>query len=303
MRVICHSCQNSFTVPDTEAGKSVTCPQCSQAFTAPQLYAAPPPEPFAASPSAPEIATPPAAPSAAPPAAPVATPQAAKTSFHLSLNRRVCEFTVLAALPLLVILSFFKWDGAYPAGYSAYTQNAWQALGGMMSVDPVSEKVLGVEKSLSQQLGSSWWMLPYLIVLPLTLIIAWGSIVQRWKAIKLPRVLDRSLHYRPAILMAGAGLMLLFVLLQYAAGFGVPNAFESITEDRFKDQLIQAKTPEEIQRVEIEMAGFTGQFGIRTTLWFKVVILLQFILLLAVVGDAALTHRGNRTPPEVRVSW
>jgi len=33
------------------------------------------------------------------------------------------------------------------------------------------------------------------------------------------------------------------------------------------------------------------------------VILLQFILLLAVVGDAALTHRGNRTPPEVRVSW
>src|SRR5438876_6865989 len=38
MRLLCPYCQKAITVPDSEAGKAVNCPECNQQFAAPQLY-------------------------------------------------------------------------------------------------------------------------------------------------------------------------------------------------------------------------------------------------------------------------
>src|SRR5262249_17073760 len=38
MRLLCPFCQKAITVPDSEAGKAVRCPECSQQFAAPQLF-------------------------------------------------------------------------------------------------------------------------------------------------------------------------------------------------------------------------------------------------------------------------
>jgi len=256
---------------------------------------APPPPPAPPAPRPAEVA--------AAPVVPALEKSETPGQIHISLSRQFCEIVVLAAVPLLLILSFFRWDGAYPAGYPAYTQNAWQALGGGMSVDPVAEKELGLEKALSGKLRSSWWMLPYLMFLLVTLIVAWVGIAQRIKSLKLPGILLRALKYRPALLMAGAGLMMLFLLLQMSIGFGITNALELMVEERFQEERAQARTPEEIQRVEMKMGGELGSFGIRATIWLRIALALHVLLVLAVVGEAILTHRGNRPPPQLIVRW
>ncbi len=79
-------------------------------------------------------------------------------------------------LTLALVLTFFKWTGSFPAGYAAYTQNAWQALFGTMSADPVSDKLFEMEATLKDRLASSWWLLPYLILLIPAVVLVWRII-------------------------------------------------------------------------------------------------------------------------------
>jgi predicted Zn finger-like uncharacterized protein len=312
MRLICPNCQQSFTIADAEAGRTVTCPQCATSFGAPQTYVAPPIEPLVALPSPPPAA-PPAlnnAPTAATPVIKAATPSSSAPQIegyaHVHsalLNHQVCRWLAPVALTLVFFLSFFNWFGFYPAGYAAYTQNAWQALFATMSVDPVAEKVFDKEKELNQALSASWWLLPYLLLLLVGLALAWSEPAIKAFHLKLPALVEHWWGHRHALLAACAGLTLLFLLLQCAAGFGLERALAAKIEQATKERREKAKTPEEIQIAEMEIARDMGAFHPRTTLWLRLVVLFHFLALAGIVGETLLVHRGGKPPPRVSVMW
>jgi hypothetical protein len=331
MRLICPNCQQAVTIPDSDAGKTVTCPNCAHAFPAPQLYSTPAYEPSVPLPPPPAPSYTPALPlavktepatapttsangSAAPPPPPTTTP-AADTPAHpvtpegyahlrsVALSRKVCEWLVPACLTLIFLLTFFKWVGLYPAGYAAYTQNAWQALFGSMSVDPVSEKSLHLEKDFDERLRASMWLLPYLILVTFAFALTWGDRVVKILNLKMPGVVAGIWKMRPALLSACAGLTIFFIIAQTVAGFGLEKAVTSKIEANFKEERDAAKTPEEIQKVEMDMARVKGSYHVRDTIWLTFTIILHFVALAAIIGETMLIHRGQKPPPRVGVMW
>jgi hypothetical protein len=321
MRQICPNCQQSVTVADSDAGKTVPCPACQQPFAIPALFAA---QVFEPPPAPPAPTSPPAAPpkssEAAPPtsteppvnseaaavppivALPV-TPEGYRKLCSIALSRVVCHWLAPICLTFCFFLTFFNWVGSYPAGYAAYTQNGWQALIADLSVDPVSEKEMKMGGPLNQWLRSSWWLLPYMILLIVGVVLAWSEPLMKRTKLKFPPVVEGMLRLRPALVAACAGITLFFILVQCAAGFGVDRALNQMVQDKFKDVRTDAKTPEEIQRVEMQMAEVTGSFHMRTTIWLKLLIALHILALLAVAGETLLIHRGDKPPPRIGIMY
>ncbi|MCE9530607.1 MAG: hypothetical protein K8T89_05685 [Planctomycetes bacterium] len=224
--------------------------------------------------------------------------------FHtVALNRAVCEWLAPICFSLIFILSFFNWAGLYPAGYGAYTQNCWQALGALMSVDPVSEIEFRMEGPLNERLWSSWWLLPYIIFLIVGLTLAWADPIMKLMKGKLPTALEGVWRYRPALISACAGLTLFLVLIQSVAGFGIEWAIKYKVLEDFKQLRSDAKTPEQIQIAEMKIAGEKNRYQPGTTSWLRLVILLHFLAVAGIIGETVLLHRGAKPPPRVGVMW
>jgi hypothetical protein len=321
MRLLCPNCQQAITIPETEAGKTAACPLCSQSFTAPQLYAPPPFEslPAQSSTAALPVAAPPAppplpvaAPLPGPTPAPEPTAQPAPGStlpegYHklwsLPLSRDLCHWLVPICLTLVFVLTFFPWIGFYPAGYPAYTQNPWQAMFGDMSVNPVGEKVFGQEQYLNEGLRASWWLVPYFLLLVFGLFLAWAEPLLNRLRVKPPPAVENVLRFRPAALAACVGLSLFLVLIQSAAGFGLENALRGRLQEEFAAEKKQASTPEEYQKLFMKVAVAQARFAMTATSVLRLVIMLHFVALAAVLGETLLIHRGPKPPPRVGVLW
>lgn len=221
----------------------------------------------------------------------------------MPLNRVICHWLAPVSLTIVFFLTFFNWAGSYPAGYPAYTQNGWQALVADFSADPVSEKLMKMEAPLNERLRSSWWLLPYMILLIVEVFLAWIEPVLKRANVKFPPIVESVVRLRPALLAACAGATLFFILIQCTAGFGVNRAIQQMVQEKFADERAAAKTPEEIQRVEMRTAEIAGSFHMRTTFWLKLVIALHVLALLAIVGETLLIHRGDKPPPRIGVMW
>jgi hypothetical protein len=221
----------------------------------------------------------------------------------LALRRDWCEWLLPACLTLIFLLTFFKWVGLYPAGYAAYTQNAWQALFAGLSVDPVSEKFLGHEKSINDRLHASWWLLPYLILVVFAFVLTWGERVAKLMRWKVPPMMQAMGKMRPALLAACAGLTLVLIVIQCVSGFSLEKAVNSIAEESFKADREKAKTPEEIQDVDMKVATVKAQYHYRTTTWLTLTIILHFLAFGACISDTMLIHRGDKPPPRIGIMW
>jgi hypothetical protein len=321
MRLLCPYCQKAITVPDSEAGKAVNCPECHQQFAAPQLYApAPVAPPPAISPPASGPPVPPPVPETYvkegsepwPPPESVALPELPapdremsgfKRMVSLPLDPQVIRWIPAGALFLAFVLTFFSWNGLYPGGHSAYTQNAWQALFGVVSKDEVADDLLKMNDDLEKRAKSSLWLLPYLLLLfPAIVVAAAGPIVQLTK-FKLPEGVEKVWQFRPLALGAIAILLLLFLLAQWASGLGLQNAINTKVEEEFPDKKAAQNTPEKMQKWEIQIGMAKGAFQIKTTPWFRLTILLHLLAAAAVAAEAGLMLRGKKPPPRVAAMW
>ena len=321
MRQICPNCQQSVTIADSDAGKTVPCPSCQQPFAIPAPFT---PTIFEPPPLAPPPVTPPA-PVTTPVSTTAATPEPTATTpsetpsstspsdqtppkgyarlCSIPLNKTVCHWLAPVCLTLVLVLTFFNWVGMYPAGYAAYTQNGWQALVADLSADPVSEKEWKMEGPINEWLRSSWWLLPYMVLLIPGVLLAWSEPLVKSGKVKLPAVVEGMLRLRPALLGACVGITLLFVLIQTAASFGIERATHNMVQEKFREARKEAKTPEEIQKVEMKVAEVTGGFHLRSTFWLKLSIGLHILALLAIVGETLLIHRGDKPAPRIGVMW
>ena len=317
MRLLCPHCQQPVTLGDDVAGKTVTCPSCSQAFAAPQLYASPPPVDSYV------LAPPPALPASKvpepPTVAPATKPEPSVTRPYqpsadvapagfahqksIPLHPTVFRWLPAAALTLAFLLTFFPWAGMYPAGYAAYTQNAWDGLFAGLGKDKVADNEMKLEPDLREKLHSNWSLLLYLWLLVLALALAWaGPLVDRMK-FKLPAALNAMWKFRPALLAILATLTLIFLLAQWASGFGIQKAGEALMEARHADAKTAANTPEQEQRWEMGVARDVGALNLRTTFWLRLAALAHLVALLAVAGEAILQARGQKPPPRVGIMW
>lgn len=327
MRLLCPFCQKSITVPDSEAGKEVNCPECHERFAAPQLYTPVPPSP----PAPPTPAEPPPAPPGQPaaPDEPAPVPETYLTDRpadtpaphlpdlpplerelsgyrHMSslpLEPRVVRWVPVATLLLAFVLTFFPWDGLYPAGYAAYTQNAWDGLFGWVGRDDVAESEFKYGDDLENRTHMSGWLLPYLLLLlPAVAVAAAGPLVDQF-GLKLPPAVERVWPYRAAILGALSVLLLLFLLAQWAGGFGLQRAVTEKVAAESEARKMPTETQEQRKRAEMRLAEDKGRFHIRTTFWLRLTVLCHLLAVPAVAAEAALALRGTRPPPRAAVMW
>jgi hypothetical protein len=316
MRLLCPFCQKAIAVPDSDAGKAVHCPECGQQFAAPQLFTPAPtpmPEPIPFE----KPATPPAVPETYVHDQPTATkplelPEVPKPDRELSgfahmssfpLEPRVIRWIPAGALFLAFLLTFFSWDGLFPAGYPAYTQSAWGALFAGMSYDSVAEDELKLKDDLNQRLHSSWWLLPYLVLLFPTLALAIAGPVVDLAKLKLPPAVDSLWQFRAAVLAVLTVLILLFLLAQWANGLGLQRAVNEKVEADYAETKAAANTPEKMQRWEMKVAMTKGAYHVQSTPWLRLAILLHLLAAAAVLAETGLMLRGTKSPPRVGVMW
>jgi hypothetical protein len=325
MRLLCPYCQKAITVPDSEAGKAVNCPECNQQFAAPQLYT-PAPSPAPAAPAAPVHSptsgspVPPLVPETyvaegseqwsptQPPALPhMPAPDREMSGYthmvSLPLEPKVVRWIPAGALFVAFLLTFFSWNGLYPGGYSAYTQNAWQGLFASVSEDQVAEDELKIGKELQDRVHTTWWILPYLLFLFPTLILAVAGPVADLTKIKLPPNVEAIWRFRPLALGGLAVLVLIFLLAQWASGFGLQRAVSDKIDADFAAKKAEANTPEKMQRWEMNVSAAKGAFHVRTTPWLRFAVLLQLLAAAAVAAEAGLMLRGKKPPPRVAAMW
>lgn len=314
MRLLCPHCTQAITIADSEAGKEIDCPLCKQRFAAPQLFA--PPAPYAVAPAPvvepkPAVAMPPVVPevaqtSPAPESTaapkPPATP-GSRRSCWLTVCPNVLAWIAPAALLVAFILSFFSWAGMYPAGYSAYTQNAWLALFASVSADPVAEDELKLLTDIKDRLRTSWWLLPYLPLLLLGVAAAWAGVIASRLKLKLPSVVQSFWQYRSAAIGVLSVLMLFFVMAQWSAGIGLQRAIHDRIEAEHATAKAEANTPEKMQRWEMKVAMQQGAYQVRTTIWLRLVVLSHAIAAIAIVLEAWMLLRGDRSPPRIGLEW
>jgi hypothetical protein len=313
MRLLCPFCQKAITVPDSEAGKAVNCPECNQQFAAPQLYTpAPSFEPPAPTPPVPETylgTTPPdRTTQLEPPDLPRLPPVDRELSGYdrmvsVPLEPKVIRCIPPVALFLAFILTFFAWNGLYPAGYAAYTQNAWQGVLGWVSRDAVADYEMKIGDDLENRVRTSWWLVPYVLFLFPTLVLAVVGPVVDLAKIKVPESIQRVWQFRPLALGILTIVTLLFLLAQWASGFGLQNAVYTKIEDDFAERKAQVKTPEQRQVWEMNVAAVKGAYNVRLTPWVRLSMLLHVLAALAVVAEAGLMLRGNKPPPRLGVMW
>jgi predicted Zn finger-like uncharacterized protein len=322
MRLLCPYCQKAITVSDSEAGKAVNCPECNQQFAAPQLYT---PAPAPAVPPPPAAPVPPPVPETyvkesadvVPPLEPPKLPEMPPPDRELSgfahilsapLEPHVIRWIPAGALFLVFILTFFSWNGLYPAGYAAFTQNAWDGLFASMNRDPVANDELRVgDKKLGDELESrlhtTWWLLPYLLFLFPALALAVAGPFMDLTKLKLPPAFANIWKFRPLGLGVFVIMVLLFLLAQWANGFGLQRAVNDLIEAEFAAKKAEANTPEKMQRWEMNVAAVKGAFHVKTTPWLRLAVLLHLLAAVAVAAEAGLLLRGKKPAPRAAVMW
>jgi hypothetical protein len=328
MRLLCPFCQKAITVPDTEAGKAVNCPECGQQFAAPQLYT-PAPAPLSELPPLPSEKRDGYSPvpetyvgKGEPthrvdldlPDVPAPDRELSGYSHiaSLPLEPHVLRWIPAAALFLTFVLTVFPWNGCFPAGYSAFTQNAWGAATGVMSHDDVAYEELRVGDSktgdkvgdvLDKRLHMNLWLFPYLLLIFPTLLLAVAGPVVDMGKVKLPPEVQRYWQYRPVVLGVLATLLLLLLLAQWASGFGLQRAVNEWAEAEFAESKATATTPEKLQVWEMQVAMLKGKFHVKTTPWLRLAVLFHLLAAAAVLAEAGLMMRGTKPPPRVAAMW
>ena len=98
-------------------------------------------------------------------------------------------------------------------------------------------------------------------------------------------------------------LLLLFLLAQWASGFGLQRAVNEWVEADHAAGKEAANTPEKLQRWEMRVAMKKGEYHVRTTPWLRLAVFLHLLATAAVVTEAGLMLRGKKPLPRLAAMW
>jgi hypothetical protein len=247
----------------------------------------------------------PGTPKPAMPSAPTTPPPPPGEYLHhrwVSLNPRVLPPLVMISVVLWFFMLWFPWAGAYPGGYGLYSQNEFQIFWGSYSTDAVGEKALGDAKAFDSVSGSVLMFFYFLLVL-IALVLGLAPLAVTHGTLKLPPSVQQLWPWRMAILGAVLVLALLVLLLQSSIGFGIERAVAAHVDAGLQAQREAAKTPEEVEVVNIQRGMQIGRVGLHRTSWYHLAILFQLLALAGVGLEMWLEKRGNRPLPRADFCW
>jgi hypothetical protein len=329
MRQVCPNCLKSIDLPDAAAGTDAACPNCGKTFPVPAAYApsvaVPPPPPVPTTPVDRPPPPPGLVPGAVPPAPPPAADGLAEAGFALSPKALV--WVPAGALTVAFLLTFFPWAGLYPGGVATFTQLPWQALVGGMSdnaglpaelltggpsvTEKLSAELRNDEARLAAHLGANLLLLlPYLMLLVLTLALAWAERFVHAPALPAggrlaplaglwPRRLD--------LLTSLTTVLAVLLFFQCVRGFGVQSAARQVAAERAA-ALIESDArlkglPDESTRKRATADVLTGQqLGLLApggTVWRDLALIAHLVAAFAAVGRLWLARRGDRPLPRL----
>jgi hypothetical protein len=223
--------------------------------------------------------------------------------FVFGLNHLVVPWIAPACLALVFFLWFFPWVGLYPGDYSAYTQTPFQAIVGSFSFDPVAEKVMKMEEQIRSAIHLSGLSLLQLVILLAALVLAVVPFVSGKMNIAFPPVVQHLLQWRVQILAATCGVLFLLLLWQTRSGFGLENAATYPIDERFKESLNAARTPEDAQQLAIRRGLELGKLNIQHTAWLSLAGFLVIVAAGSALLEMWLARRGGKPLPLVQVHW
>jgi hypothetical protein len=217
------------------------------------------------------------------------------------ISPRVLRWVAPVAVVALFVLLFLPWTGAYPGGYGVYTQNAFQASWGGVSVDDVGAKALGLAKPY-ESVEASGLMLCYTLLVLLALVLVLAPLVLTPARVQgLPPIVRSLAPWRLGLLGAVAVVALLLLIVHLWSSFGLEAAVAARVDGNLAGELTTAKTPGEQQIANIHRGVKLGSFNLRHTLWFDLAVLSQVLLLAGVGLELWLKRRGARPLP--RINW
>ncbi|VTS03840.1 zinc ribbon domain-containing protein [Tuwongella immobilis] len=342
MQIFCPQCVSPLTIEPSQAGKEVTCSYCQHRFISPMTMTiaptSPPPAPPTIAPPVdqlpPNPPTPPVsvgspvAPALAPTAPtplPESTAKAAPTTGTpagllpngyvrirtLRFPAAWVEWFPLACLVVVFALTFAKWYGSYPAGYSAYSQSAWQMVLGRFSFDPDSEKELKLNAEIKEVIRMSGFMIPYLLLLLASIAVAIALIVIPRITQTIPAPIAAIWPYRTILFTVTCGLSLLFLIIQLLNGLGLENAYgtliskqrDAILADYIKNDNkgVEILSANDEQRIDIRLNQKLVTTTIGHTRWLNFAVGFHMFALFGVGLQLFQRRRQNRPLPAVGI--
>jgi len=223
--------------------------------------------------------------------------------FTIWISPRVVRWFAPVALFLVLILLFFPWTGVYPGGYAVYTQNALQMIWGGYSVDPVGDKVIGLEKAITEAMRANWLMFFYLLLILAALVLAASPLVLTQVAYPLPQTLQPLWPWRTVLLLAATLVAFLILLAFLVNGSGFENAVITVAEKPEKAALATEKEPPNPIQEEIARGLRIGRLNLSRTFWLHCAVFSHCLALAGAGLELWLERRGARPLPRLEAHW
>jgi len=244
-----------------------------------------------------------------------AVPPGYSRSISFTLSSLILDWIPIGCLLTALILSFFTWVGAYPGGYPAYTQSAWQILAADISgtaqpkgLNDLQETANWLETS-PIGLRTDWFMLPYLVILIITTVLA---LLER--AFKNPNVMSvpGPLAWLPtiwprrfALLTLLSALLVVFLIGHFVRGKTLADAIKRSAIEHQKVEYDAAEASgasSDKLIVQVKIGQEVGKYAIQGTTFRSLVVLVQVGALLGMCGRWWLERRGNKPHPRLTLS-
>src|SRR5262249_18499654 len=98
-------------------------------------------------------------------------------------------------------------------------------------------------------------------------------------------------------------LAFLILVLQSAIGFSLESAAAAQADSSVESERASAKTPENLEKVNIKRGAELGRLSVHRTVWFRLAVLFNLLGVAAAGLELWLERRGSRPLPRLDVHW
>ena len=309
MKQLCPSCLKSVEVPETAAGTDYPCLVCGSLIPVPKNYSPsvavpPPPAPAERPPPPPGLAPPTGTSTPFTPAMPVGDAK----EISVTISPKLIEWLPAICLALAFVLTFFNWTGSYPGGYRLFSQNAWTALFGEISINAVPADLEETERQLDRVTKSNWFLLLYLAMLVVTLFLTWTDrlLPDEIDPLKLPAPLfplTKIWPMRHGLLLVLCALLLGLFAIQYWKGLGLENAVQGLATAKYEEETKAADTELKKTAAKVKIGQEYAKFAIQTTTWYSISFWVHVVAVAAMFLRLRFKDRAGRPAPRLALRY
>ena len=322
IRQLCPNCTKMVELPDDSAGSEAPCPNCHEMMQVPDAEPSTPepiaeekesgtygmspePTPKPERPTPPPGFIPPKERNTSPTGNAHSAPMGYTRDYGIELAPRILGWVPVACITIVFFLTFAAWVGSYPGGVRVYSQSAWDALFGSIEVNSLPKSLVEDETEINDAVGTDWLMLPYLLLLLVTLIFLWADrFLPEPEKQRVPTRLSwvpMIWPWRLPLLCGFLFLLWLMLFIQAWNGFGLEDAIAEKVALNHDDEP-RDKVAERLE-YDVRTGKEYAQAGLIHTFAYEVVMTCHVVALLSMLLFWWVERRGRKPLPQLRVYW